>query len=97
MASQSTHTSSLGECENDKAINNRNGVSPDECLDKCFSLKISANSHQTTDQPDSVAHIQEQCEEQEEIYVQVTVRSKKLRTQKDGTIILSPISESIVS
>ena len=80
------HTSSLGECKDDCAINNRNGISTN-----------TSNSHLTTDQPDSDAHIQEQGEDQEEIYVQVTVHSKKLRTQKDGTIILSPISESIVS
>ena len=85
----STHTSSLGECENDKPINDRNVVS--------ISASKNANSHQTTDQPDSVAHIQEQGEDQEEIHVQVTVLAKKLKTQEDGTIILSPISESIVS
>ena len=83
-------TNLLGECENDKAIHDRNnGVST--------STFENANNHLTTDQPDSVAHIREESEEQEEIYVQFTVCAKKLRTQKDGTITLSPISESIVS
>ena len=36
-------------------------------------------------------------EKQEEVYVQVTVLAKKLRTEDDGTIILSTISESCVS
>ena len=89
----SRHTSSLGECENDKAINDRNVVSTSVSI----SASENVNSHQTSDQPDSVAQIREQGEEQEEIYVQVTVLSKKLKKQKDGTIILSPISESIVS
>ena len=85
-------TSSPGESEDDKAaINNRKGVS--------ISSSEHANGHliMTTDQPDSVAHIRDQGEEKEEIYVQVTVLTKKLRTKKDGTIILSPISESLVS
>ena len=87
-------TISLGECENDKAIHDRNnGVSTSVST----STFENANNHLTTDQPDSVAHIREESEEQEEIYVQFTVCARKLRTQKDGTITLSPISESIVS
>ena len=47
-------------------------------------------------QPDS-ARSREYSEKQEEVYVQDTVLSKKLRTE-DGTIIPSPIrSESLVS
>ena len=84
-------TSSPGEREDDrdKAINNRKGVST--------SASEHANSHLTTDHTDSVAHIRDQGEEKEEIYVQVTVLTKKLRTKKDRTIMLSPISESLVS
>ena len=50
------------------------------------------------DHPDSSTHSREHSEKQEEVYVQDTVFSKKLRTEDDGTIIPSPIrSESFVS
>ena len=44
-----------------------------------------------TDQPDDAR------DREEAVYVQVTVLSKKVGTQEDGTIILSPFSESLVS
>ena len=69
------------ELENDKAVDNTD----------------SANRDLTIDNPDSSLQEQGTCKEREEVYVQVTVFSKKLRTEEDGTIILSPISESHVS
>ena len=44
-----------------------------------------------TDQPDGAR------DQEEAVYVQVTVLSKKVGTREDGTIILSPPSESLVS
>ena len=64
---------------------------------KGVSISAVNSNHLTNGKPDRITHIQEQDEGQEEIHVQVTVRSKKLRTEEDGTIILSPISECIVS
>ena len=69
------------ELENDKAVDNTE----------------SANRDLTIDNPDSNLQEQGICKEREEVYVQVTVLSKKLRTEEDGTIILSPISELLVS
>ena len=55
---------------------------------KCSLTAASGSS--VTDQPDG-------ARDEGEIYVQVTVLSKKLGARDDGTIILSPLSESLVS
>ena len=52
-----------------------------------------ANGDLKTNQPNGVLQDQN---ENEEVYVQFTIQSKKLRTE-DGTIILSPLSGSTVS
>ena len=87
------HTGTLGECGDDtKAIDNRKSALP--------AMSSAEPGHASNDlpidQPDSSTRSREYSEKQEEVYVQVTVLSKKL-TEDDGTIILSPISESLVS
>ena len=52
--------------------------------------KPAAGRHPVNDQPDG-------ARDHGEVYVQVAVLSKKLGTKDDGTIILSPLSESLVS
>ena len=89
------HISTLGECcrDNTKAIANSKSASP------AMSGAKPGHAYKNLiiDQPDSSTHSREYSEKQEEVYLQVTVLSKKLRTEDDGTIILSPISESFVS
>ena len=86
------HTSTPGECDNgtDRTIDNT----------KSDSTSAAEPGHTSNnliiDQPDSSIRSRECSEKQEEVHVQVTVLSKKLRTE-DGTIILSPVSESFVS
>ena len=89
------HTGTLGECGDDtKAIDNRKSALP--------AISSAEPGHASNDlsidQPDSSTRSREYSEKQEEVYVQDTVLSKKLRTEDDGTIIPSPIrSESYVS
>ena len=74
-------TSAPGECDDDSTI-----AEPGH-----------ASTNLIIDQPDSSTRSREYSKKQEGVYVQVTVLSKKLRTEEDGTITLSPISESLVS
>ena len=87
------HTSTPGECDNgtDRAIDNTKS-------DSTSAAELGhASNNLIINQPDSSIRSRECSEKQEEVYVQVTVLSKKLRTEEDGTIILSPVSESLVS
>ena len=85
------HTSTSGECDDDSAIDNTKS-------DSTSAAKPGhASNNLIIDQPDSSTRSREYSEKQEEVFVQVTVLSKKLRTEEDGTIILSPVSESLVS
>ena len=90
------HTGTLGEFGDDtKAIDNSKSALP--------AMSSAGPGHAGNgliiDQPDSSTRSREYSEKQEEVvYVQDTVPSKKLRTEDDGTIIPSPIrSESFVS
>ena len=89
------HTGTLGECGDDtKAIDNSKSALP--------AMSAAGPGHAGNgliiDHPDSSTRSREYSEKQEEVYVQDTVLSKKLRTEDDGTIIPSPIrSESFVS
>ena len=88
------HTSTPGECDNgtDRAIDNTKSDSTSA------AEPGHASNNLIIDQPDSGIRSRECSEKQEEpVYVQVTVLSKKLRTEEDGTITLNPISESLVS
>ena len=77
---------------------NRKSSEPRELQnDKAVDNTENANRDLIIDNPDSSLQEQGTCKEREEVYVQVTVFSKKLRTEEDGTIILSPLSESHVS
>lgn len=69
-------------------LQKENGENVVETLPK--RSKPAAAVSPVTDQPDGTT-------DHGEIYVQVTVLSKKLGTAEDGTILLSPLSESLVS
>ena len=84
-------TSTPRECDDDSASDSS----------KSDSMSAAEPGHASDnliiDQPDSSTRSREYSEKQEEVYVHVTVLSKKIRTEEDGVIILSTISESLVS
>ena len=84
-------TSTPRECDDDSASDNSESDS------MSAAEPGHASNNLIIDQPDSSTRSREYSEKQEEVYVQVTVLSKKIRTKEDGVIILSPISESLVS